>query len=137
MTTADANFTLTILNREERRFAVEIPEEAAPMVLNDEGEEERDYGNADWPTDEAIIAEAARQFGCEVIDIDLSGPGDNNTEAIYTAELAVKCIYCERMVSFWPEVPASNDEEAWEELATEHDTDCEWIATRAHTRDAA
>jgi hypothetical protein len=32
-------------------------------------------------------------------------------------------------------VPDADDDEAWGELAAEHDDDCEWIATRAHQRD--
>ena len=42
------------------------------------------------------------------------------------------CIYCGRMVADNTIVPARADGEAWDELASEHDAGCEWIATRAH-----
>ena len=42
------------------------------------------------------------------------------------------CIYCGRRVVDNTIVPPRGDGDAWTELASEHDADCEWIATRAH-----
>lgn len=43
------------------------------------------------------------------------------------------CAYCNVDVPDEGDyVPAVNDDEEWERLATYHDTDCEWILTRAH-----
>lgn len=42
------------------------------------------------------------------------------------------CIYCNAEVADETRVPALDDEDAWQELAREHATDCEWILTRAH-----
>jgi hypothetical protein len=54
-------------------------------------------------------------------------------------ELTCRCLYCGRDVR-WREVegnpseavPASDDDEAWDEIAAEHEDDCEWAMTRAH-----
>lgn len=41
------------------------------------------------------------------------------------------CVYCDHEdVTLDP--PPVDDDDAWEELATEHAPDCEWIETRAH-----
>ena len=49
----------------------------------------------------------------------------------------VECVYCFCMVSHGDTAPDQDDDEAWEELATEHADDCEWILTRAHRQEAA
>lgn len=46
----------------------------------------------------------------------------------------VECAYCAADVA--PRDPAQMDEDDWEKEAEAHEPDCEWIATRAHTRDA-
>lgn len=48
----------------------------------------------------------------------------------------VPCAYCgePHPVTEDREVPASDDDEAWERLAASHGSDCEWIETRAHRR---
>jgi len=45
-----------------------------------------------------------------------------------------ECIYCHHKISDKNAeiVPDVYDDDAWEELAQEHDPDCEWIKTRAH-----
>lgn len=82
-------FTVTVLNAsgDETTFlslSVRIPETAAPLVLNDEGEEERDHGNADWPTDEEIVAEVKRITGRDVV-LGAYGDGDDLLEVTYCA----------------------------------------------------
>jgi len=47
----------------------------------------------------------------------------------------VNCIYCGLDTPELQEVPAVDNDEAWERLALEHEAGCEWIATRAHRRD--
>lgn len=51
-------------------------------------------------------------------------------------ERTVACAYCgeEHTAAEDREVPASDDDEAWERLAASHGSDCEWIETRAHRR---
>jgi len=46
----------------------------------------------------------------------------------------IECHYCRRELTADQDapVPAVGDDEAWEDLAEEHDEDCEWILTRAH-----
>ena len=48
-----------------------------------------------------------------------------------------QCVYCDMLLS-GPEPdtapPAVDDDAAWEALANDHFTGCEWIATRAHRR---
>lgn len=58
-------------------------------------------------------------------------------------ELTCECVYCYSIVTLRDDrgtpseaVPASSDDDAWEELAKEHAPDCEWIATRAHRIDS-
>lgn len=82
-------FTVTVLNASGNETAflslsVRIPETAAPLVLNDEGEEERDHGNADWPTDEEIVAEVKRITGRDVV-LGAYGDGDDLLEVTYCA----------------------------------------------------
>lgn len=47
-----------------------------------------------------------------------------------------ECADCLADVDSGLGVPAVSDDEAWEDLATQHRDDCEWIATRAHRREA-
>lgn len=82
-------FTVTVLNAsgDEVTFlslSVRIPETAAPLVLNDEGKEVRDHGNADWPTDEEIVAEVRRLTGRDVV-LGAYGDGDDLLEVTYCA----------------------------------------------------
>ncbi len=79
-------FTLTVLNQEEGRISVLIPEEAAPLVVNEEGAEERDHGNADWPTDEEIRVAAEKAFGRKIKALGPFQEGDNLLEAVYDVE---------------------------------------------------
>jgi len=47
-----------------------------------------------------------------------------------------ECAYCGKEIPAHKlEVPAEDDEEAWEALAKYHRDWCEWITTRAHRRD--
>lgn len=47
------------------------------------------------------------------------------------------CAYCGRTIDGpEPEVPASDDDAAWERLAEEHSEGCEWVETRAHRVDS-
>ncbi len=43
------------------------------------------------------------------------------------------CAYCDTLVTA-KEVPDEDDDEAWQLLAWDHRSGCEWIETRAHTR---
>ena len=45
-----------------------------------------------------------------------------------------ECVYCDAAVTADTDapVPANAADTAWAELASEHNEDCEWIATRAH-----
>lgn len=47
----------------------------------------------------------------------------------------IACADCGRDYSFPENVPDADDDEAWGELAAEHDDHCEWIATRAYQRE--
>ena len=47
-----------------------------------------------------------------------------------------ECAYCNHIVTDG-ETPSTHDDAAWVEAAKEHAKHCEWIETRAHTRDAA
>jgi hypothetical protein len=53
--------------------------------------------------------------------------------------MVVECAYCRRDV--WQTVDESPppvwDDRAWDFIAAEHSVDCEWVTTRAHTREAA
>lgn len=72
------------------RVAVNIAHEAAPLVRDIEGNYERDYGNADWPTEEQICREAARLLGVDPERVSLgevSVDGDL-TEAVWPLRLA-------------------------------------------------
>jgi len=42
-----------------------------------------------------------------------------------------ECLYCHAEVEDTEQVPAVDDEAAWEKLAQDHAPDCEWIVTRA------
>ena len=46
------------------------------------------------------------------------------------------CIYCgvELDDETSTALPHYNDDESWAQLALYHDSSCEWIATRAHSR---
>jgi hypothetical protein len=50
--------------------------------------------------------------------------------------LVCECAYCMAEVPYDHEVPDLSDDAAWADLARLHADDCEWIATRAHLRDA-
>ena len=47
-----------------------------------------------------------------------------------------KCAYCGALAHNANYVPAAYDDEAWQAEATHHAPTCEWVATRAHTREA-
>lgn len=47
----------------------------------------------------------------------------------------IECAYCSEMVSELDSVPPVDDDEAWDVIAKEHDSDCEWVLTRAHRRE--
>jgi hypothetical protein len=73
---------VTVLNREGVASVV-IDEANAPLVLNPEtGAEERDWGNADWPSEEEVSAEISRQIGRQVA-VKFFDVGDNLAEGIY------------------------------------------------------
>ena len=46
----------------------------------------------------------------------------------------VQCVYCHAKVEDCIEdpIPSTGDDSRWAELAEEHESDCEWITTRAH-----
>ena len=46
------------------------------------------------------------------------------------------CIYCTSHIGHDNHVPRSSDDYAWADIARSHAPDCEWVSTRAHTRDA-
>lgn len=46
---------------------------------------------------------------------------------------AATCLYCNRAVHDQTIVPTPDDDETWSALSLEHDDDCEWITTRAHS----
>ena len=81
-------FTVTVLSASGDEptlsLSVRIPETAAPMVINDEGEEVRDHGNADWPTDVEIVAEVKRLTGRDVV-LGAYCDGDDLLEVTYHA----------------------------------------------------
>lgn len=43
-----------------------------------------------------------------------------------------ECAYCGRMVPDLDETPGVDDDDDWDVEATYHDSDCEWLVTRAH-----
>ena len=47
------------------------------------------------------------------------------------------CLYCGKNLRVTDDqtVPGVDDDDSWEDLAKDHETDCEWIATRAHQRE--
>jgi hypothetical protein len=79
-----AEFTVKILNRREGEgvLSVVIPEEAAPMILGDGGEQERDYGNAEWPSDADVSGEASKILG-RAVAVQFFDRGDTLLEGIY------------------------------------------------------
>jgi hypothetical protein len=51
------------------------------------------------------------------------------TDAQHEAD--VECIYCYSLTT--PvDVPTVGDDAMWDAIAGEHDTECEWVQTRAH-----
>jgi len=60
-------------------ISVRIPDDDS-IPLDADGE--RDYGNADWPTDEAIAAEVERQIGRPVA-VKFFDKGDDLCEGVY------------------------------------------------------
>ncbi len=72
-------FTLTILNDSPLSFSVRIPDGDAIPV---DAYGEKDYGNADWPTDVEIAEEASRQLG-RVVRVQFVDRGDDLLEGIY------------------------------------------------------
>ena len=51
------------------------------------------------------------------------------TDAQHEAD--VECIYCYSLTT--PvDVPTVDDDAMWDAIAGEHDTECEWVQTRAH-----
>jgi DNA-binding transcriptional regulator/RsmH inhibitor MraZ len=51
-------------------------------------------------------------------------------EAWKDANMRAECTYCGHMTFVEPS-PVWDDE-AWDDIADEHDSDCEWVRTRAH-----
>lgn len=47
-----------------------------------------------------------------------------------------ECAYCGGDVTETYDIPAPDDSAAWARLAADHAADCEWVATRAHRREA-
>lgn len=50
-----------------------------------------------------------------------------------------ECGYCMRIIPAddYQVVPAANDQTEWARLATQHESDCEWVTTRAYRRNVA
>jgi len=44
----------------------------------------------------------------------------------------IECFYCGRDIAEEVKIPSSRDDEAWRKVAEGHETDCEWVLTRAH-----
>ena len=49
----------------------------------------------------------------------------------YSALPTVECCYCQMTVRECP-IPSPHDDAAWDALAGEHDSECEWVLSRAH-----
>lgn len=52
-------------------------------------------------------------------------------EGNFWPELKGYCIYCDNLV-YNETAPHYDEDEKWNDLALEHEEDCEWILTRAH-----
>jgi hypothetical protein len=57
-------FRINIISKEQ--LQVEISEDCAPLVRNPDGQEVRDWANAQWPSDEEIAEQASAAYGCPV-----------------------------------------------------------------------
>lgn len=90
-----------------------------------------DYFHGGW---------TSRDAADEAFDANPEDPGDADSYPPTDVNLDSRgrrlgeCAYCRREVVAG-EVPDPDDDAAWEELADQHDDDCEWVATRAHRRD--
>jgi hypothetical protein len=90
-----------------------------------------------------VAGELGSGFSCQTdvdIAIDLPGLLEHIAQDLRKAQGAAKaepvyCIYCGAEIENSQEVPAVQDDAAWETLARKHAEDCEWIATRAHRRE--
>ena len=58
--------------------------------------------------------------------------GESHDDDEHTTE----CAYCLNQVPCTDEMPAVDDDAAWERIAKDHGAGCEWVETRAHNLDA-
>lgn len=82
---APEDYVVDVLSSDETEtvLSVTIAEHCAPWVLSDDGEWERDYGNAWWPSDKEIasFASGILQRDCYVEYCDI---GSSLIEGIYS-----------------------------------------------------
>ena len=78
--------------------------------------------------------------GMTLADIETEYPGLNwwpiRENGAWGVDAETKCAYCHAPVRDAENVPAAHDDEAWQAEAAHHEPTCEWVATRAHTREA-
>jgi GH15 family glucan-1,4-alpha-glucosidase len=75
-------WTLYVLNDEPASASVRITKARVPLVLNNDGELEQDYGNADWPSDDEVCAAISEALGRPVV-VEFFDAGDTLDEGIY------------------------------------------------------
>uniref|UniRef100_A0A6H1ZA65 Uncharacterized protein n=1 Tax=viral metagenome TaxID=1070528 RepID=A0A6H1ZA65_9ZZZZ len=77
-------WTLHVLNDEpgDERLSVVLDDCCAPTIINDDGEDEVDWGNADYPGDAEVSIAASEALGRPVVCSFTDG-GDTLSEAIY------------------------------------------------------
>ena len=74
------------LSGEDNKISVTISEDACPMVIDHNGKNVPDHGNATWPKDKEVADEASRLIGAPV-RVRFWDVGDNLLEALYDVEL--------------------------------------------------
>ncbi|RLC85442.1 MAG: hypothetical protein DRJ03_11700 [Chloroflexi bacterium] len=79
---------------------------------------------------EPVLKDWANESGSKTVE-------DMRAEFIRGLTEIVLCLYCDMWIEkeISDEVPATDDDEEWAELAKHHEGDCEWVATRAHRKD--
>lgn len=96
-----------------------------------------------WGSDSpASIRDAAqRLLGVELAPLSgewsrTEGDGEVAQDVEVLGAQEVECAYCGAMHTPPETVPALDDDAAWSALADDHDSNCEWVLTRAHRFDA-
>lgn len=102
-----------------------------------ETEQGNDFGNFQAEDKQGALEALAKDAGYDSY-AEMREVASNGTLRVTEV---VECAYCQRMVSAAAhehnQAPSADDDTAWDELAAEHAEGCEWIATRAHRRNAA